>query len=212
MFNYGDVVIYGEMKWRIVDCPDPRIPLYEIRDIYAPWMPTIKVPGSCLKLSETCEKVSYNKIAYKGGYLDPRYTPNKVIFNPPATIVFWEDGTKTVVKCRDGEIFSPDAGYSIALARKLYGNNFRKIFKTVSTAWDTCIDDAVDHLRDILGCEDDIPDHKFEMGDKVSYLHGKKVYSVIGIRRKTDSDEWEYKLQGDACNDHYMFESHLRKV
>ena len=25
----------------------------------------------------------------------------KVIFNPPATIVFWEDGSKTVVKCRE---------------------------------------------------------------------------------------------------------------
>ena len=24
---------------------------------------------------------------------------SKIIFNPPATIVFWEDGTKTVVKC-----------------------------------------------------------------------------------------------------------------
>lgn len=30
----------------------------------------------------------------------------KVIFNPPATIVFWLDGTKTVVKCKEGEEFS----------------------------------------------------------------------------------------------------------
>lgn len=27
--------------------------------------------------------------------------PTKVIFNPPATIVFWEDGSKTVVKVQD---------------------------------------------------------------------------------------------------------------
>lgn len=54
---------------------------------------------------------------------------DKVIFNPPATIVFWEDGTKTVVKCKEGEEFSEWAGIALCLAKKLYGSNFHKIFK-----------------------------------------------------------------------------------
>ena len=33
-----------------------------------------------------------------------RFTIKNVIFNPPATIVFWKDGTKTIVKCGEHDI------------------------------------------------------------------------------------------------------------
>ena len=46
-----------------------------------------------------------------------------VIFNNPATIVFWEDGTKTVVKCQGKEKFDPEKGLSMAIVKKVYGNN-----------------------------------------------------------------------------------------
>ena len=45
-----------------------------------------------------------------------------VIFNNPATIVFWEDGTKTVVKCQDGDEFDPEKGLAMAIVKKAYGN------------------------------------------------------------------------------------------
>ena len=45
-----------------------------------------------------------------------------VIFNDPATIVFWDDGTKTVVKCQDGDEFDPEKGLSMAIVKKAYGN------------------------------------------------------------------------------------------
>ena len=45
-----------------------------------------------------------------------------VIFNDPATIVYWEDGTKTVVKCQDGDEFDPEKGLAMAIAKKAYGN------------------------------------------------------------------------------------------
>lgn len=45
-----------------------------------------------------------------------------VIFNDPATIVFWEDGNKTVVKCQDGDEFDPEKGLAMAIAKKAYGN------------------------------------------------------------------------------------------
>ena len=45
-----------------------------------------------------------------------------VIFNDPATIVFWEDGTKTVVKCQDGDGFDPEKGLAMAIVKKAYGN------------------------------------------------------------------------------------------
>ena len=46
-----------------------------------------------------------------------------VIFNDPATIVFWSDDTKTVVKAQDGEEFDPEKGLVMAIAKKKFGNN-----------------------------------------------------------------------------------------
>lgn len=45
----------------------------------------------------------------------------KVIFNDPATIVMWSDGTKTVVKAQD-EDFDPEKGLAMAIAKKALGN------------------------------------------------------------------------------------------
>lgn len=45
-----------------------------------------------------------------------------VIFNNPATIVFWTDNTKTVVKCGKDETFDPEKGLAMAIAKKFYGN------------------------------------------------------------------------------------------
>jgi hypothetical protein len=46
----------------------------------------------------------------------------KVIFNPPATIVLWEDGEKTVVKIQNGEAYDPEKGLAMAIAKRALGN------------------------------------------------------------------------------------------
>lgn len=53
-----------------------------------------------------------------------------VIFNNPATIVIWADGTKTVVKCTNEE-FDPEKGLAMAIAKKALGNkgNYYETFK-----------------------------------------------------------------------------------
>lgn len=51
-------------------------------------------------------------------------TIERVIFNEPATIVFWSDGTKTVVKCMDGDCFSYDAGIYAATLKKIFGPSY----------------------------------------------------------------------------------------
>ena len=59
----------------------------------------------------------------------------KIIFNDPATIVYWKDGTKTVIKCQKGNDFDPEKGFAMAFLKKCWGNkgNFndklRKIMK-----------------------------------------------------------------------------------
>ena len=53
----------------------------------------------------------------------------KVIFNDPATIVLWDDGTKTVVKCSEGDTYSEWSGLAFCICKKLMGDEFHKVFK-----------------------------------------------------------------------------------
>lgn len=54
-----------------------------------------------------------------------------VIFSDPATVVFWNDNTKTVVKTRGGEKYDKEKGLAMAIIKKIAGNtsNYYNIFK-----------------------------------------------------------------------------------
>lgn len=60
--------------------------------------------------------VKYSSIPYGYLFID------KVVFNDPATIVFWKDGSKTIVKCGENESFDPEKGLAMAIAKKSFGN------------------------------------------------------------------------------------------
>lgn len=63
-----------------------------------------------------------------------------VVFNNPATIVFWSDDTKTVVKA-ENEPFDPEKGLAMAIAKKSLGNKgdyyneFKKWLPEEKTKW-----------------------------------------------------------------------------
>lgn len=51
--------------------------------------------------------------------------PKKVIFNNPATIVFWNDNTKTVVKWDElTDDYDKEKAFAMCCAKKLLGNNY----------------------------------------------------------------------------------------
>lgn len=47
---------------------------------------------------------------------------SRVIFNDPATIILWADGTKTIAKTHGDDAFDPEKGFAVACAKKLLGN------------------------------------------------------------------------------------------
>lgn len=59
----------------------------------------------------------------------------KVIFNDPATIVLWKDGTKTVVKCGKDDVYDEEKGLALCFMKKAlrnkgsYNNTFKKYIK-----------------------------------------------------------------------------------
>ena len=78
-----------------------------------------KYIGADIKATEELAKRYLNSIYCKKPRLVPR---NKnVIFNDPATIVFWSDNTKTVVKAQN-EPFDPEKGLAMAICKRALGN------------------------------------------------------------------------------------------
>lgn len=77
---------------------------------------------------EGCDE--YNKYIPNSQERNMKYTEfnlecleiKKVIFNDPATIVFWKNGDKTVVKCQN-EKFDPEKGLAVNIAKKIVGYN-----------------------------------------------------------------------------------------
>lgn len=67
---------------------------------------------------EVCDKIQKekNKAIYDSMI-------RQVIFNPPATIVIWRDGSKTVVKCGENDIFDPEKGLAMAISKRAFGDN-----------------------------------------------------------------------------------------
>ena len=68
---------------------------------------------------EIIQNNNYNQVNQKQLKLNIR----KVIFNDPATIVFWLDGTKTIVKKADDEPWDPEKGLAMAIIKKYFGTN-----------------------------------------------------------------------------------------
>lgn len=57
-------------------------------------------------------------------------TIDKVIYNPPATIILWNDGTKTMSKCDKEDTYDKATGFMLCVLKKKYGN------KTVKRMFD----------------------------------------------------------------------------
>ena len=88
---------------------------------------------------ETSSCASWPFIRFEGYIVNREYEPRaftpgpgflkykKVIYHNPATIVLWEDGTKTVVKCDPKDTYDPEKGLALCFMKKALGNKSRAI-------------------------------------------------------------------------------------
>lgn len=72
---------------------------------------------------------NHSKMLRQAASIHPVYI-KQVIFNPPATIVLWSDGTKTVVKAGN-EPFDKEKGLAMAICKRTCGNkgNYFNVFR-----------------------------------------------------------------------------------
>ena len=75
---------------------------------------------------------------------DLRPSPKKVIYNGPATIVIFEDGSKTVVKLQEGETMDREKAVYAAICKRMFGSNknrsnwldiLKPLMKNTDEAW-----------------------------------------------------------------------------
>ena len=75
-----------------------------------------------------------------GAYMIPEV--QEIRYNGPATIVFWKDGTKTVVKMQPGELcYDPDKAFAMAVCKKLFGNKFNRHLTEAQKAFKKCYEE-----------------------------------------------------------------------
>lgn len=88
----------------------------------------------------------------------PKYVKvEKVIFNKPATIVFWSDNTKTVVVCGENDTYDKEKGFYIACAKKLFGNDYKAVGRMNKALEMAVVQTKVERMTmdDILLSEED---------------------------------------------------------
>ena len=78
--------------------------------------------NACTKARKDVHDYMQKDIKFTAGlHRQFRFAPKEIIYNDAATIVYWTDGTKTVVKCNENDEYSEYAGFVAAVAKKMYG-------------------------------------------------------------------------------------------
>ena len=91
----------------------------------------IYISDEIMRLKFNCDKI-FSGIS-KGRTMIAQYKHldmtrpvcTKIIRNGPVTVVFWDDGTKTLVRRNENTPDDPYFAFCAALAKKVYGNNTR---------------------------------------------------------------------------------------
>lgn len=79
-------------------------------------------------------------------YIDSPTKPTKVLFNGPATVTFFDDGTKVVTKAKDGDEFDPLFGIIACMVRKV-GKN-----RVTVDSWEPFIQFLAENLGSAREC------------------------------------------------------------
>lgn len=89
-------------------------------ELFVPVPTKIETGKTMLYVGRRSGKTAFLTEMYK--HLSDCLKIENVIFSEPATIVFWGDGSKTVVKAQN-EDFDLEKGLAMAISKKVYGND-----------------------------------------------------------------------------------------
>lgn len=154
----------------------------------------IKIEGSITDPSNLISD-SWGESCYISKVLDewkaalrPELTYKSIIFNRPATIVLWADGTKTTVKCSPKDTWDPEKGLALCFMKKALGNkgNFNNVLKRgVAHSW---IEDYY-ILQEQGMSEGEIAKALLGEWATVAALRSKKAYELKKIKERVQAEK-----------------------
>lgn len=108
-----------DSKWNIIDDIS-----YDDKTTIVPVDMACPTPVTSSTVGIFTPKIDYSKYAtYKPKeHKVTKPVVKEVIFAPPATIVYWTDGSRTVVKCDKNDIFNEEIGFALCYIKKILGN------------------------------------------------------------------------------------------
>ena len=113
-------------------------------------------------------------------------TIKKIMYKPPATIVFWNDGTKTVAVCEKGDVYNKELGFALCVLKKKYGN---KTVHDMLDKYEECdwhIDLKTARELEIINdhIEEEIEPVEIKMSDMIKQLESSG-YTVVNDLKET---------------------------
>lgn len=121
---------YNEMANTIENLKKENIKLKEdaVTIVHEKW--NLKSENKHLRKEKTeMQERLYNTLFGYNDYKLPEV--KEVLYHKPATIIFWKDGTKTVVKTQNKEKYDKEKGFVMAYLKKILGNegNYYEVIK-----------------------------------------------------------------------------------
>lgn len=115
-----------------------------------------------------------------------------IIFNGPATIILWRDGSKTVIKLQKGDKWDPEKAVAMAVMKKVFGTN-----ETGSNYLEFVKPYIEKALEDYKGCEETTKspaDELIEMNQELivdmTYKGATKAELVRAIKYSKELIDW----------------------
>ena len=127
-------------------------------------------------------------------------TIKKIMYKPPATIVFWNDGTKTVAVCEKGDAYNRELGFALCVLKKKYGN------KKVHDMLDKYVHKVSEYSKDdgAMVWESE-PAEKKPNGAKKRVRVHRKPDRYLKLATEPVKNEPIYDLFEELFNDFYNF-------
>ena len=124
-------------------------------------------------------------------------TIKKIMYKPPATIVFWNDDTKTVAVCEKGDVYNSELGFALCVLKKKYGN------KKVHDMLDKYVHSV--SKDDGAMVWEDKPKEKKPNGARKRVKVHSKPDRYLELTIEPVKDETAYYLFEDLFDDFYNF-------
>ena len=130
-------------------------------------------------------------------------TIKKIMYKPPATIVFWNDGTKTVAICEKEDTYNRELGFALCVLKKKYGN------KKVHDMLDKYVHNATEYSKNdgVIVWESELEEKKVKKpnGARKRVRVHSKPDRCLELTVEPVKNEPIYDLFEEFFNDFYNF-------